>query len=438
MPIDDKVRQAAQMAVSRAKIAMLETHPFYAYILTKLKFEFVEELPHNAPSATDGLHVYIVPDRYLAATKQEQLSMLAHEQLHCLDGHLWRRGDRDPLIANIAQDIYIFHVLRDESFTVLRKNQEALTGALKQLAGGRFTLDDFKGQFWEQIYQTLAPLNPPQPQGSSGAGGDAGNGDDEGDGECGHCYLPPKSQDGASSAEQAKANAEQWKQWVREAGTYAKVAGCKPGSWQQWVEAATPRVPFETRFVEHLKRGLGGDQQYESFNRRYLSRGEYMPSEVVEQMCETVGVVDTSGSVPTADIAYAIGVFRNWRDAHPCKFHLIECDAAVQQFHSYDEFEEIPSQFNVKGRGGTIFSPPFEAVDERHLEPGLLIYITDGYNSGDFAPQPAYNVLWVLAGEFNKDFHPPYGSICTVDRDMSTNSTTIGSRSVTSTTGKRW
>lgn len=411
MTIDDKLRKAAQMAVSRAKIAMLEGHPFYAYILTKLKFEFVEDgsLPYGAPTATDGRSIFIVPARYLAEPKLQQVTALAHEQMHCLNGDLWRRGQRDPLIANIAQDIYIYHVLRSEKFTTLTKNKQALAKALTQLAGGKFTLDDFRGQFWEQIYQTLAPLNQPQ-QSDGGSDGD-GESVEGLDGEC-HCYKPAKV------GEQSKADTDQWKQWIREAGTYAKVAGCQPGAWQAWVEAATPRVPFETRFAEHLKRGLGGEQQYESFNRRYLSRGEYMPSEVVEQMCETVGVVDTSGSVPNEDIAYAIGVFRNWRSLHPCKFHLLECDAAVQQASSYDEHDEIPSKFNVKGRGGTRFDPPFAWLNEKQVEPGLLIYITDGYNYGEFAPAPAFDVLWLLAGEYNKEFKPPYGEVCTVDREQ--------------------
>jgi predicted metal-dependent peptidase len=394
-----------QLILSRAKIAMFETHPFYAHVLTKLRFEFVESLPGGAPSATDGLRIMLVPSAYLAASKGEQVTMLAHEQLHCLDGHLWRRGQRDALAANVAQDIYIYHILKSEGFATLRRNETVLQ---KLCASKGHKLDEFAGMFWEQIYATLFPHDP-SPQQSGEGDGEGGDGDSYLDDCVGHCYAEPKT-------EQAKGEArEQWAQWIREAGMYAKMAGATAGRWQELVDAATPEVPFETRFFEHLKRGMGGDQTFDAFARRHIARGLYLPSEVVETMGRTVGVVDTSGSMDAqGDIAYALGVFRTWREQYACTFDLVQCDVEVAEWHTYEEHEPLPSQFVIKGRGGTAFNAPFEQVKERNIEPALLVYMTDGFNAGDLAPDPGYPVMWVLVGAYNRDFAPPYGEVVPV------------------------
>lgn len=402
--------KVAGMYLSRAKIQMFESHPFYGHICTKLQFRFDSDV---AASCTDGRNVWINPDRYVKLSKAEQVTVLAHEQLHCLDGHLWRRGKRDPFLSNVAQDIYIYHVLRSEGFAVLRDNESALSKVLANVAGGVYTLAGFAGKFWEQIYELIAPADPPQSSGSQGQDGDGdgqsqqGSGDTGKDGECGHCYRESKGQQGQDDN-------QQWREWIREAGTFAKLAGAKPGYWSQLVKAATPTVPFETRFQEAMKRGLGGEQSFDTFARRHIHAGLYLPSEVVEQMGETVGVVDSSGSETEEDIAYALGVFRAWREQHPCIFHFVECDTEVQLWQTYDEWDELPERFEVKGRGGTEFADPFRKVEERHIAPALLVYITDGFNHGGYAPEPGYPVIWVLAGRYNDEFHPPYGEVVRV------------------------
>lgn len=430
--MDERELRNAQLIVSRAKIKMLESHPFYAHILTHLRFDFRDELPMAAISATDGKSVFINPTAYVALPKDEQVTVLAHEQLHCLDGHLWRSGTRDKLWANVAQDIYIYHVLKSEGFATLRDNEKALTlflhkQAKRNVGGYAHDLDNFAGMFWEQIYEAITPPQQSQPQPQSG--GDDGDGDgQDGDGDSkgsgsgkpggapsskgvGGCYHPQSGPAGVEAR-------EQWKQWIREAGMYAKMAGANPGRWQELVDAATPRVPFETRFFDFLKRGLGGEQTFDAFSRRHLSRGMYLPSDVVEQMGETVLVCDTSGSRSREDLAYAYGVFRTWRAQHPCRVHVVDCDTECH-WRTFEEFEELPAQWDVKGRGGTRFSPPFAEVARRQLDPALLIFFTDGYlfdHAELAALKPSYNVMWCLTGEYNRRWTAPFGDMVRVDR----------------------
>jgi len=430
--MDDKQLRNAQLIVSRAKIQMRESHPFYAHILTHLAFELTLDTPGGV-SATDGKTVFINPIAYLELSKGEQVTVLAHEQFHCLDGHLWRTGARDKFVSNVAQDIYIYHVLKSEGFAALKDNEAALTQFLhkhakKAPSGYAYDLDAFEGMFWEQIYEAIVPPSTPKPQ--------SGDGDGEGDdgqpqpgagqpkpssgkgksqpkcGKLGGCYHP---QQGAPHAAE---NREQWKQWIREAGVFAKMAGCAPGRWQELVDAATPPVPFETRFFEFLKRGLGGDQTFDSFARRHLSRGVYLPTDIVEQMGETVLVCDTSGSRNHEDRAYAYGVFRSWRAMHPCRVHVVDCDTECH-WRTFEEYEELPAKWEAKGRGGTAFAPPFHEVAKRQLDPTLLVFFTDGYlfDHDEVAKlKPPYQTIWCLTGQYDKEWKAPFGEMVRVAR----------------------
>ena len=404
MPADDKTLREAQMQVSRAKIAMFQRHPFYAHILTRLTFEY-QENPRGAISATDGTHIFIDPAKYITLPKGEQVTCLAHEQLHCLDGHLWRRGQRDPFIANVAQDIYIYWLLRDEGFDTLTDNEQALSNLIAP-----YQLFDFRGMFWEQIYEQLA--QPSQQQQSDdddagdGSGSAAARGLDPGEanGATGGCYHPLPAQGAAT--EETKAD---WRQWTIDAGAYAKQAGAQAGRWEELVKAATPKVSLETHLYEFLKRGLGGDQTYDAFSRRHMSRGEYMPIDVVEAMGETVIALDTSGSVSGGDLAKALGIVCAWRELHPCRLHIVECDTECV-WHTFEDYESVPTELKLHGRGGTSFAPPFAEAVAKQLDPALFIYITDGYGY-EYAPKPTYPVLWVLNGDCDRTFKPPYGEV---------------------------
>lgn len=70
---------------------------------------------------------------------------------------------------------------------------------------------------------------------------------------------------------------------------------------------------------------------------------------------------------------------------------------------------DLPFTVEMRGGGGTAFSPPFDWIERQGEQPVALIYFTDGYGY-DFAKEPPYPVLWVLDRN-NKGFNPPYGDV---------------------------
>ncbi len=399
----DETREKAQVAFVGARIKLLQSRPFYAYLVMKLNLEWLEGVPGGL-SATDGESLFINPKAFLALPKEARVTCLVHETLHCAWGHLARRGSRDPQKWNIAADICIDNQMRADRFQSgpWEVHREAW------LRAQGLSCEAFEGKAADEVYEALP--NPPQSQGGGRwKANDGGKALMRPGGEGGCCLEPKGPQDAAKRSElEAK-----WRQAVVEA---AQVAGNAPGAWQELVKAAMPKPPFTLKLFEYLSRGLGGDTSWDSFQRRYLHAGMYLPSSTRVVMGRIACFVDTSGSMssgePHAQLNMALGYVRSFRDQHPCDLDLVQCDYDVPQgagYHFYPEFEQLPAQFEIIGRGGTSFDPPFNLLREKNIEPRVAIYFTDGYG-GCSVPKPRYPVLWVVIGG-SKEFEPPFGEV---------------------------
>lgn len=393
--------EKAGTAVTRARLRLLQQYPFWAYLVRKLELVW-DENAQGGVSCTDGERLYLNPAVYTGMTRGEQQTVLVHEAWHCAAGHLLRaRTGRyeDQQRANLAMDITIANGQEAEHFELIKMQEQffASMGLRRQ---------DYAGLTWEQIYEKLP--KSPQGQGGSGKGkssAGAGKGASGAPSPSNHwnkggCCRPPAP----GQRDQVRGK---WRQAVIEAG---QLAGNLPGHCQELVKAAMPKPPFHLALWEHLQRGMGGDASWTSVNRRFAGRGMYLPTELTETMGRVAWICDTSGSMGQAELRLAFGYGRAFRAEHPCEWDMFSVDCGVAEHRHYEEWEELPAEFNAKGRGGTSFNAPFEMIREKRIEPVVAIYVTDGFGECSCA-KPAYPVLWVLVPGGSGDFKPPFGRL---------------------------
>lgn len=398
---DKKLLDRAHACVIRARLQLIRERPFYAHLVMKLKLEWGDE--DKVPlSCTDGRTLMINPKTFVTLTAREHVSVLVHEVLHCAWGHFARINGRDPERWNDANDINISNTLRQEGF-------ESIKGNDAYLMEHGYDVRSFQGMTSEDIYAKL-PQKKNKRRYGSGSGDKSCKGHKHWNGE-GGCYKKPQSVSESSKLE------SEWRTNVHEA---AQMAGNAPGAWQELVKAATPKTPFHLKLYEYLNRGLGGETTWEVLNRRQIYRGMYLPSDTKIVMGEVVIAVDTSGSMSSEQLQKAFSYIRGFREAHPCKCHIIQCDYGVAEGTGYDVYEEhapLPQSFKVTGRGGTQFDPPFALIKERKIEPKVFIYMTDGYGDiHDNRLKPACPVLWVLVGKKSaRNWKAPFGEVVSVD-----------------------
>ena len=88
-----------------ARINMLLHCPFYGNLACRLEFKDATDWCPTA--ATDGKYFYYNRNFIDALDQEELVFLCGHEVEHCVYDHFGRRGDKQPLLWNIANDYVV-------------------------------------------------------------------------------------------------------------------------------------------------------------------------------------------------------------------------------------------------------------------------------------------------------------------------------------------
>ena len=367
--------------LSKAKTSLVLEHPFIGNIALNMPFEVTEEVP---TAATDGKRAKFNPNFCEKLSDEELKFLVAHECMHPMLEHPFRRGERDIRNWNKAGDYVINQLLVDE-------------GIGKMPEGGLYDND-----IWQQgngttdgIYKVLPIIDDGDGEGGVGSVGGQGDPLDE-------CL------DADGSPAEQEQNAAEWKVKVAQAAQAAKMMGKMSAGVERFVgEVLQPKVDWREvlqRFVEKCK---DDTRSWARPNRRFLSQGMYLPSTSGEAMGELVVAVDCSGSIGQEEIdQFASEVLTIKEDSNPSAIHVVYFDSEVSHYDKFTRDDEV--HITPHGGGGTAFSPVFEYLEEHNIEPVACVFLTDLY-CDDFGDEPAYPTLWVTTDSNSTD--APFGEV---------------------------
>ena len=153
LSIDSSTPEAQLQRLVKARIWLIQNHPFFGHLAMYLEIILDESVE---TMAVDGEHLFVAPSFLPKITEAELRGILVHEILHCAFLHHVRRGERDPELWNEAADYVI-------NPTVIESGFKLPAGALLE---GRF-----KGMGAEEVYSLLKAKAKQQPQrGKAGQG----------------------------------------------------------------------------------------------------------------------------------------------------------------------------------------------------------------------------------------------------------------------------
>jgi predicted metal-dependent peptidase len=243
--------------------------------------------------------------------------------------------------------------------------------------------------------------------------GKKGQGDGEGEGD-----GPPVPGQGRSESEN-RAHDTYWKVAIVEAAQIHEKQngrGTLPAGLQKLIDEITdPKISW----VDVLSRWVGENGRRADFTYRRPARrsdaiGEILPAMQKHGVDDLVVLWDTSGSMggrETEILSEVIGICEDLSMA----LRVICCDAAV---HSDQSDVEHPDDVNVKGGGGSDFTPAFDLLHEEGYD-GVVVAFTDGYiGVPSVKPPHLRDVLWVLWQA--RDVDPTggkWGETLIVDKD---------------------
>lgn len=356
-PADEK---KLQIRLSKAKTGLVLEHPFIGTMALNMPFILTDEVP---TAATNGDCVLFNPEFISGLTDEELKFLVAHECMHPMLEHNYRRQSRNPKKWNRAADYVINKLLVDEK--IGKMPAVGLHDDNIYQAGNGTT---------DGIYNILEDQDDDD-------GGYPGTGLDE-------C----RDADGGP-ADQAQKQAEM-RVKVAQAAQAAKMMGKLSANLQRVVEQVLqPKVDWRDVLRRFLVKARTDQRSFARPNRRFIQQGIYLPVTSGEVMGELLFAVDCSGSIGQREIdQFAAEIHTVKDDCCPAKIHVIYFDSEVSHYESYGPDDSL--DIKMHGGGGTAFSPVFRYAQEHGIDPVACVFLTD-LECNDFGDAPEYPVLWV-------------------------------------------
>lgn len=361
-------QEKAMKRIRQARFNLLNSHPFFGDLAFGMPIKINDEL--NPPTAaTDGENLYYHSEFVNSLSLDELMFVTGHEILHAALTHVFRRGTRDPINWNIACDVVVNQILINNRVGKMPKGL-IYNPILFQECGGLV----------DRVYDKL-PKNPNTSP-------------------MDHMIDNPGIDKAASAAK--------WRGRMEQAMDAAKKAGKMPGEIETLlapIESQT--VAWEDELFTTVTTEKGEDRTYAKRNRRYAALDVLLPGKYGEKTDDIVFAIDCSGSTSDAMVARCANeVQRIMRTLRPEKLHVLYFDTAIKKHEVYGPDDEL--DVRAYGRGGTMFSPIFEYIAEKGIEPQHVIVATDLY-CDDYGPEPSYPVIWCVMD--SKLDNAPWGKV---------------------------
>lgn len=347
---------------------------------------------------TDARAFYYNPDYIDSLSVDQTQFALAHEALHCALSHFSRREHRDRRRWDIACDLAINPMLIKEGMT-------APPGALFDIG--------FEGMMAEEIYPNIKEDTEQQTHdehlygkesdsrsdsGRQPDAGDSGEGSEEGGGgSSGGEAQDAMAAPGTMSEAEKEQLSIQWRQRLAGAAQQAMQAGKLSGNLRRLVDhLLQPQLPWRMLLARYMTAASRDDYSYMRPSRR---EGSAIFPTLRSSQVDVLVVLDTSGSIRTREMQEFISEIDAIKGQMRARITLHACDYELSQGGPwvFEPWEAFAMPQDIRGGGGTRFTPVFRWVQETGISPNVLVYFTDA--EGEFPEkEPAYPVIWLVKG----------------------------------------
>ena len=390
----------AEERITKSRVRLLLGKPFFGQLATRMK---LIEAPDMPTAATDGRNFFFNRE-FINRLDDEELDFLVgHEVLHMVFDHVEARGDREPMIYNMACDYNI-------NMTLVEQNVGKIIGEDK-LNGGKPCLDwKYRGmnsyEIYDDIYENAEKIDIGSmdvhldPNGGDDQGDGSGGGDGEGD-------QQGKSR-GQMSEEERKALRDEIKQAVIQASQSA--GGDVPDSVKRLIqELVSPRMDWKDLLRTQLESSLKNDF---TFMRPSKRSGEVLfPGMNKDETLKAFIMLDLSGSIghelAKEMLSEVQGIMDQYTDY---EIHVACFDTKVYKHDIFtsDDGRDI-REYEMEGGGGTDFMAVFNWLEEQGIEPDQLVMFTDGYPWGSWGNPDYCDTLFVIHGDTAQRIQAPFG-----------------------------
>jgi len=397
-PMDPKLDREVREKLITARVGLLLRASFFGNLATRLKLVNADEWCGTA--ATDGRNFYY-NSRFIDMLKPKEVEFLfGHEVLHCVYDHFGRRGDRDPMLFNVANDYCV-------------------NGDLKKHRVGEFITSvpclydsKYEGMSSEEVYDdlyknaekiTMSDLIDKLLDDHLDGEGDSDS-DEDGDSKDGQGKKPKLS------AEERQKIRDEIKEAVLAAAAASDGAGNLPAGVRRIIQDMTaPKMNWRELLRMQLESTIKSDYTWMRASRRGWHMDAVMPGQRPDELIDIAIGVDASGSIDERMLKDFLSETQGIMDQFQSfKIHIFTFDTNVYNPAQYnsDNLDTI-CDYEVKGGGGTDFDCIFDYLKQEQIEPKRLVVFTDGYPFGSWGDECYADTVWIIHG--NTTVVPPWG-----------------------------
>jgi len=405
-PMDPRLDREVREKLITARVGLLLRASFFGNLATRLKLVNADEWCGTA--ATDGRNFYY-NSRFIDLLKPKEVEFLfGHEVLHCVYDHFGRRGDRDPMLFNVANDY-------------------AVNGDLKKHRVGEFITSvpclydaKYEGKSSEEIYDDLYEnaekinlsdlIDKLLDDHLDGEGNS--DSDEDGDEKDGRGKKPKLS------AEERQKIRDEIKEAVMAAAAASDGAGNLPAGVRRIIQDMTaPKLNWRELLRMQLESTIKSDYTWMRASRRGWHMDAVMPGQRPDELIDVAIGIDASGSIDERMLRDFLAETQGIMDQFQSyRIHIFTFDTRVYNPAQYNSDNlDTMCDYEVSGGGGTDFDAIFNYLKEEQIEPKRLVVFTDGYPFGSWGDENYADTVWIIHG--NTTVVPPWGQYAYYEKE---------------------
>ena len=405
-PMDPRLDREVREKLITARVGLLLRASFFGNLATRLKLVNADEWCGTA--ATDGRNFYY-NSRFIDLLKPKEVEFLfGHEVLHCVYDHFGRRGDRDPMLFNVANDY-------------------AVNGDLKKHRVGEFITSvpclydsKYEGMSSEEIYDDLYEnaekinlsdlIDKLLDDHMDGEGNS--DSDEDGDEKDGRGKKPKLS------AEERQKIRDEIKEAVMAAAAASDGAGNLPAGVRRIIQDMTaPKLNWRELLRMQLESTIKSDYTWMRASRRGWHMDAVMPGQRPDELIDIAIGIDASGSIDERMLRDFLAETQGIMDQFQSyRIHIFTFDTRVYNPAQYNSDNlDTMCDYEVSGGGGTDFDAIFEYLKQEQIEPKRLVVFTDGYPFGSWGDENYADTVWIIHG--NTTVVPPWGQYAYYEKE---------------------
>lgn len=312
--------------------------------------------------------VFLTPAWCAQRTDGEVRFVILHECLHAVLRHHERTGSRDRTLWNIAADLVINDAIL--GFTALGAERPKV-GVFRDTHAPNMPANLSTEEVYEYLYANAIKVTV------SGSVGDG----------CGVVNIDASEGDGAGLSE------SEWRNVVQGVADAARSAsaGNSVGSLAPLLRIPPSRVRWRALVRQLAATAIsqaGRDDTTWARRSRRSPPGVILPG-TRSRVVKLAVIIDSSGSMSDDEVSACVAEARAAVDAAGITALLVVHDADVQaQAWITPGSGAVAIASQIKGRGGTAFSPAYDAVAAASGTFAAVVHFTDGYPCEPWPPVP--------------------------------------------------